>query len=142
AYQDWISELDEKFAAMIKHLIIDRDFEVRKVDEHGFSAEDGGSGTSMPKGIETTLRCYEGVECPGPCDHHPLPGLRVRVNRKVIRTSTVTWELRWVENGDLDRLRRAETMVGILQESTSIGATGLGKEAVKRLVRAASDVEA
>ncbi|KAL8995097.1 MAG: hypothetical protein Q9169_005106 [Polycauliona sp. 2 TL-2023] len=136
----WLEELDEGAGWLIKHIIINQDFEVKKSVR---PIEDKDPGKQSSEAIHSRQCCQYGLHCHDPCKHAlPVMDMDLKhVKTRSIHTGTINWAISWVWTCDLlDQAPRIEAMVEVVQDTAIDTAAGMGKEVIKKLVRAACDV--
>ena len=144
AYQAWLAEIDNGAASMIKNLIIDEIFSVRKLEGDIQPATDEDSSVQLFDIDEPTPCCEFGFKCSDTCSDPYCSKYDVdlkNVNTMGVSTSSGNWEIKWIWEFDVDKSDRLAAMMLVLGEIPARLKTGLGKEAIKGLVRAACGVE-
>ncbi|KAL8833324.1 MAG: hypothetical protein Q9176_008030 [Flavoplaca citrina] len=144
AYYAWLKELDEGNASMIKHIVIDEMFSVKKVEKDLPHIIDQDSGEQHFDADGSVPCCDLGFNCRDPCpDPHCIKydmDLK-KISTVIVPTNSGNWELKWIWEFDVDKILRIGAIITVLDEAPAEVAQGLGKETIKRVVRAACGVE-
>ncbi|KAL9037594.1 MAG: hypothetical protein Q9180_003631, partial [Flavoplaca navasiana] len=144
AYRAWLAELNDGAASMIKHLIIDEIFSVRKLEGDIQPIPDGNCGVKLFDADEPTPCCNLGFNCSDVCSSPYCSKYDMdltNVYTMGVSTRSGNWELKWIWEFDVDKMDRLVAMILVLGDIPANSKSGLGKKAIRGLVRAACCVE-
>lgn len=144
AYRAWLAELSEGEASMIKSIVIDETFSVRKLSDDTFPIQNENPGVKLFDADEPTACCEFRLNCSDTCSDAYCSKYDMdltNVNTIGVSTKSGNWELKWIWEFDVDKQDRLVAMILVLEDIPANLKMGLGKEAIKGLVRAACGVE-